>query len=142
MSDDNFKKLIESLSLTNIQPLKIEFERKGNFPTENSEININWRISYPSESFEEEQNFLKLYPMFVVEFIFDNEIIYSHKSIFSVILTIKNKEIFNSFWEDDSIQKFFKEKQLVKTLWPIVRQQTLDGLSRLSLPPISLPWLF
>ena len=43
---------------------------------------------------------------------------------------------------DDEIQKFFKEKQLVKTLWPMVRQQVLDGMSRLGLPPIPLPWLF
>ena len=77
MNNELFKKLIESLSLTNIQPLKIEFERKGIFPTENSEINIGWKISYPNESFKIEQNFLKLYPMFEVDFIFNNEIIYS-----------------------------------------------------------------
>ena len=52
MNNELFKKLIESLSLTNIQPLKIEFERKGIFPTENSEINIGWKISYPNESFK------------------------------------------------------------------------------------------
>ena len=84
MNNELFKKLIESLSLTNIQPLKIEFERKGIFPTENSEINIGWKISYPNESFKIEQNFLKLYPMFEVDFIFNNEIIYSHKSIFTI----------------------------------------------------------
>ena len=54
---------------------------------------------------------------------------------------IIDKEVFDELLKDEEIILYFKDKQILKTLWPIIRQQVLDGLSRLSLPPISLPWI-
>ncbi len=142
MDNNDFNKLINLLTLSLIQPTKIEFERCGFFPEENSQIQINWKVLYPSEPFEIEENVLKLFPLFEVELSHNNEVLYIHKSIFCVLLTINDKENFDFLWKNEEIQKFFKEKQIVKTLWPIVRQQVLDGLSRLALPSIPLPWLF
>lgn len=142
MISTDFQKLIESLSLTLIQPTKIEFERQCLMPEDTSEIQISWKILYPNESFVIRESFLELFPLFEVTLLYEKEIIFTHKSIISVILSIKDMDVFTSIWKDDEIQKFFKEKQLVKTLWPMVRQQVLDGMSRLGLPPIPLPWLF
>ena len=142
MNNEDFQKLIASLSLTVIQPTKVEYERLGNPPLEKANIQINWKMIYPKdESFKVENNVLQLAPMFEISFVCNGETFYSHKSIFIVLLTIKDKEIFESLWANDELQKTFKEKQIRNTLWPIVRQHVLDGMSRLALPPFPLPWL-
>lgn len=142
MNNEDFQKLTASLSLTVIQPTKVEYERLGNPPPENANIQINWKMIYPKdESFKVENNVLQLAPMFEISVVCNGETLYSHKSIFIVLLTIKDKEIFESLWANDELQKTFKEKQIRNTLWPIVRQHVLDGMSRLSLPPLALPWL-
>lgn len=142
MKNEDFQKLIESLSLTVIQPTKVEYERFGNPPAENSNVQINWKMTYPKdESYKVENNILQLAPMFEISFACNGETLYSHKSIFIVLLTIKNSELFDSLWKNEDLQKSFKEKQIRNTLWPIVRQHVLDGMSRLALPPLALPWL-
>lgn len=142
MKQDNFQKLISNLSLTTIQPTKVEYERLGNPPAENSNIKINWKMIYPKdESFKIENNILQLAPMFEISFECNNQLLFSYKSIFIVLLSIKDKNSFESLWNDEEIQKIFKEKQIRNTLWPIVRQHVLDAMSRLALPSIPLPWL-
>lgn len=142
MNNEDFQKLIASLSLTVIQPTKIEYERHGNPPAENADIQITWKMVYPKEaSFKVENNMLQLAPMFEISFACNDETLYSHKSIFLVLLNIKDKKVFESLWANEELQKNFKEKQIRNTLWPIVRQHVLDGMSRLALPPLALPWL-
>lgn len=142
MNNEDYQKLITSLSLTVIQPTKVEYERHGNPPAANVDVQINWKMIYPKDaSFKIENNILQLAPMFEISFDCNGETLYSHKSIFIVLLNIKNKEIFKSLWANEELQKNFKEKQIRNTLWPIVRQHVLDGMTRLALPPLALPWL-
>lgn len=142
MNNEDFQKLIASLSLTVIQPTKIEYERHGNPPAENADIQITWKMVYPKEaSFKVENNMLQLAPMFEISFACNDETLYSHKSIFLVLLNIKDKKVFEYLWANEELQKTFKEKQIRNTLWPIVRQHVLDGMTRLALPPLALPWL-
>ena len=67
----------------------------------------------------------------------DTEILFHMSGLNGVLY----KDLFDELWKNEEIMSYFKDKQILKTLWPIVRQQVLDGLSRLSLPPISLPWI-
>lgn len=141
MNNDNFLEFMKSISINYIQPISISFERFGNLPKETIDVRINWKMSYPEEPITIKDNNFSIPPMFEINFIYNNTIVYSHKSIFVVMISIKNQKIFEKLWSIETIQKTFKEKQIRNTLWPIVRQQVLDGLSRLSLPPISLPWI-
>jgi len=142
MNTELFQNLLKSLSLSIIQPTKIDFERLGEIPVGETNIQINWKMIYPrDEPFVIENNVLKLVPLFEVTISCKNQLVYSHKSIFVLLMNILNKEEFDSSWKDEEVQKFFIEKQVLKTLWPIVRQQVLDGMTRLALPPVSLPWL-
>ena len=142
MDIKDFQRLVASLSLSIIQPTKIDFERLGEIPASETDIQISWKMIYPKEvPFKIENNVLNLAPLFEVTLSCNDIPIYSHKSIFIVLMNIINKKEFDTLWKDEEVQKFFREKQVLKTLWPIVRQQVLDGLSRLALPPVSLPWL-
>lgn len=142
MNTENFQNLVKSLSLSVIQPQKIEFERLGEIPAGETNIQISWKMIYPRDvPYKIDDNVLKVSPLFEITLACKNEPVYSHKSFFVLLMNIIDNETFGSLWKNEEIQKFFREKQILKTLWPIVRQQVLDGLSRLSLPAVSLPWL-
>lgn len=142
MNTKNFYKLVKSLSLSVIQPTKIDFERLGEIPADENNIQISWRMIYPKDvPFKIENDVLNLSPLFEVTLSCKNTPVYSHKSIFILLINIIDKEGFDNLWKDEEMQKFFREKQVLKTLWPIVRQQVLDGMTRLALPPVALPWL-
>ncbi len=142
MNTELFQNLIKSLSLSLIQPTKIDFERLGEIPAGESNIQITWKMIYPKDSpFRIENNVLHLAPLFEVTLSCKNQPVYTHKSIFVLLMNITDAETFENLWKDEEIQKYFREKQVLKTLWPIVRQQVLDGMTRLALPPIALPWI-
>jgi len=56
-------------------------------------------------------------------------------------IVINNVDEFQSLWNDSDIKKVFTHNQIIKTIWPLFRQNVIDGLTRLSLPAISLPWI-
>lgn len=141
MNNEDFQNFIKSISIDYIQPTSISFERFDSFPQENTDIQINWKMSYPEKPYTFIDDKFSMLPMFEIAFVYDNKVIFSNKSIFIVMLSIKNKDEFERYWSMEEIRKTFKDKQIRNTLWPIVRQQVLDGLSRLSLPPVALPWL-
>ena len=143
MDKELFEKFINTITLSTIQPTKIDVECLGEIPVgEEAPLQISWKMMYPKETpFKIVENLLQLSPLFEISLSYNNQIIYLHKSIFQVLITINDKVKFEELWNKEEVQSYFKDKQVLKTLWPIVRQQVLDGLSRLSLPPISLPWM-
>lgn len=142
MDKDLFAKFIQTISLSTIQPTKIDIECSGEIPSGEVPLQISWRMMYPNnEPYRIVDNNFQLAPMFDISISFENHIVYSHKSIFQIVMMINDKKLFDKLWINEEIMSYFKDKQILKTLWPIVRQQVLDGLSRLSLPPISLPWI-
>lgn len=143
MDKELFAKFIQSISISTIQPTKIDVECLGAIPVgEQASLQIRWKMMYPKEqAFKIVDNIMQLAPMFEISLSYENQTIYSHKSIFQVLITITDKDKFEELWNNEEVRTYFKDKQILKTLWPIVRQQVLDGLSRLSLPPISLPWI-
>ena len=137
-----FTKFIQSISLSTIQPTKIDIECSGEIPRGEVPLQISWRMMYPNnESYRIVDNIFQLAPMFDISISYENQVVYSHKAIFQIVMIINDKKIFDELWKKEEIMSYFKDNQILKTLWPIVRQQVLDGLSRLSLPPISLPWI-
>ena len=142
MDNNLFQKFIQTIALSAIQPSKIEFERLGEIPNGEDNVQISWKMIYSNETpFLIVNDVFQLAPMFEITISCQNKVIYSHKTIFFVSMNIINKQEFNEIWANEEIQRYFKEKQIGKTLWPIVRQQVLDGMTRLSLPPVSLPWI-
>ena len=142
MDKDLFAKFIQTISLSTIQPTKIDIECSGEIPNGEVPLQISWRMMYPNnEPYRIVNNNFQLSPMFDISISYENHIVYSHKSIFQIVMMINDKDLFDELWKNEEIMSYFKDKQILKTLWPIVRQQVLDGLSRLSLPPISLPWI-
>jgi hypothetical protein len=56
-------------------------------------------------------------------------------------LQIIDPAAYGELWADEELRKIFMEKQIQKTIWPLFRQHIHDGMSRLGMSPVTLPWI-
>ena len=138
---NDYMRFIKSISLETIQPMEIIASRRGDFKDDKESVEIKFNLAYPGDSGLDITQKLLLRPIFEVFFSQDKTDFYYHKVTFVVVINITNKTVFEETWNENDVKQRFMEHQIKKTLWPILRQQVLDGMSRLGLPSIPLPWL-
>jgi hypothetical protein len=145
MSSDinaRLSRLLHALQLQEIRPMFLQSEAKGPMPIPGSELKLEWKQQFadgdPLAPGPEVFIFRPKYELLVS---FQATPIFNQVSTFIVAFQVKDDVIFRELWSDEDLQKVFKENQLQKTLWPIFRQHALDGMSRLGLTPVPLPWL-
>jgi hypothetical protein len=66
---------------------------------------------------------------------------FRHTSVFILAFAVKDEAAFDQLWSDQSLRKVFTERQIQRTMWPIFRQHVLDGMTRMGIPGVVLPWL-
>lgn len=137
-----FLAAISALQLKSIQPLSIHFHRSDEQVHPGSEIKISWNQIFSSDDpISQAPDVLIFRPKYTVTMLMDEKEFYYHETIIIISFSIIDKLSFEKAWENDEARKIFHEKQIFKTLWPILRQQVLDGMTRLGLPGIPLPWI-
>lgn len=137
-----FKALIINLKLASIQPIRLLSERHPVSLPDKAELQLNWAQSFPDDdplSLDDGQ--LLFRRKYNVTIAFQGETVFSHESIFQIGFDVNDKSAFDTAWKNEDARKVFNEKQIVKTLWPFVRQEAWDGMTRLGLPGFPLPWL-
>lgn len=140
---DNFRRIIENLQLQTILPLSLHFDRTGQLMVQQEmDIAISWSQAFqPTDPERHANGSLAFNPRYTVELSCGNNPFFSAILIIYIVFMVKDRDVFEAAWEDTDARSVFLEKQILKTLWPILRQQVLDGLSRLGLPPFPLPWI-
>lgn len=144
MNQEKYKELIDNLDLITIQPLFFQSEKLGSYDGKTPLKPMYRHVFREKDPVIIDNEKLVFAPKF--EFLLtldgdDTNKIFHQTSIFEVDFIIKDINIFRGLWKDTDLQELFKNKQLLKTLWPIFRQHVIDGLTRMSLPAIALPFL-
>lgn len=136
-----FSLLVSSLALTTIQPLSLRFDRKADLVGD-LEFSISWTQAFPTTDPAEKGTTALLFrPKYSVQMRQGEREVFSMESLMAVAFDVKNRQDFETAWKNEEARKVFFDKQIMKTLWPLLRQQALDGMTRLGLPGIPLPWL-
>jgi hypothetical protein len=145
MSDDineRLARLLRSLKLQDIKPMSLHADRLGDMPAPNSEINLEWKQAFadgdPVSVNGETRAFR---PRYEITVSFQGIPIFLHVSIFIVTFQLTDVVAFDQLWADEEVRRVFMQNQIQKTLWPFIRQLVHDGMSRLGINPIPLPWL-
>ena len=145
MSDqvnERFTRLIKSLSLSDIRPMELQSQRLGDLPPQGLEVQMQWNQAFadgdPVTVSPEAQVFRPKYEFSVKHG--ENQI-FHQVSKFVLVFSVTDPAAFNELWSDEELRKTFMTKQIQKTIWPLFRQQVHDGMSRLGMQPIPLPWL-
>jgi hypothetical protein len=140
--NERLTRLIKSLNLREIQPMQIHSERLGDLP-DGIEVQLSWKqILAKDDPLSTAQPVARVFrPKYEFMVKHGESTIFHQTSIFLLAFEIVDQASFDELWQDESIRKVFLEKQLRRTMWPIFRQHVLDGMSRLAMKPIALPWL-
>ena len=140
--NDRLTRFLHAITLQDIRPMLLRSEALGLMPPPGSELKLEWKQSFangdPLAPTPEIRVFRPKYEFTVG---FQDTRIFKQVSVFIIGFSVVDLPTFTELWDDDEIRKVFQEKQIQKTLWPLFRQHAHDGMSRLGMAPVSLPWL-
>lgn len=145
MSDDINERLarfLHTIELQDIKPVALHSNAPGQMPPGGSELQLAWTQSFadgdPVTTSADNRIFRPKYN-FVLSF--QDTVIFTQESIFVLSFHLLDIAVFAELWADEELRKVFMEKQLQKTMWPLFRQHVHDGMCRLGMAPVPLPWL-
>ena len=142
INQESYTEFLRCIQPQTMQPMSLSFNRTGDIPQGENQIQLSWKFLYANDDPLFPQTDLCVFrPKFEFVMIHNGTPVYNQTSLIVTKFTITNRDKFDDFWMTEEVRKFFRDKQIPSLLWPIVRQQVLDGFSRLGLPPISLPWM-
>ena len=134
--------LIQSLELKTIAPMEMSSRRLGDSPPQGSEIQLEWKQALadgdPVATGPDARVFRPKYDLTVK---YGGSPFFQQTSVFIIAFRLKNNTLFDRLWTDESLRAVFVERQIRRTMWPIFRQHVLDGMSRLAMAPVTLPWI-
>lgn len=134
--------LIQALELKTITPMEMSSRRLGDSPPQGSEIQMEWNQAIadgdPVATGPDARVFRPKYELTVK---YGGSSFFKQTSVFVVAFRLKNKSLFEQLWTDEALRTVFVERQIRRTMWPIFRQHVLDGMSRLAMAPVTLPWI-
>jgi hypothetical protein len=122
--------------------MEMSSRRLGDSPPQGSEIQLEWKQALangdPVATGSDATVFRPKYD-FTVKY--GGAPFFQQTSVFIVVFRLKNRSMFDQLWTDESLRTAFVERQIRRTMWPIFRQHVLDGMSRLAMAPVTLPWI-
>lgn len=139
---ERLHELLQSLKLREISPMKLDSERLGPLPQSDKEMNVRWKQTFANDDPAAPEECIRVFrPRYEFESAQDDQLFFKQESVFIIVLEIIDKKTFDAAWQDEEVRKVFMERQIQHTTWPIFRQQVQDGMSRLGIQPVTLPWL-
>lgn len=68
-------------------------------------------------------------------------VIFEATMICALLFSVEKKDLYERHWAKEEVRKVFLEKQIMRLMWTILRQQLMDCMSRHSISPVPLPWI-
>jgi len=140
--NERLTRFLHAIKLQDIKPMFLSSEALGPMPPPGSELKLEWKRSFangdPLSPTPETRVFRPKYEFTVG---FQDTLIFKQVSVFIFGFAVIDMQVYTELWTDEELCEVFKEKQIQKTLWPIFRQHAHDGMCRLGMSPVPLPWL-
>jgi hypothetical protein len=140
--NDRLTRLLRGLQLQEIRPMFLQSESLGQMPPPGNELQLEWKQMYANDDPLVPSPEARLFrPRYELTVSFQGAVFFKQVSTFVVAFKVLDTSVFEELWADVELRKVFLEKQIQKTLWPLFRQHAHDGMSRLGMSPVPLPWL-
>jgi hypothetical protein len=140
--NDRLTSLLHTLEIQDIKPMSIHSDGLGQMPSQGSELKLEWKQLFangdPLTPMPDTRVFRPKYEFNVSS---QSAVIFKQESVFILAFRVLDAATFDKYWADEELRKVFMEKQLQKTMWPLFRQHVHDGMCRLGMAPVPLPWL-
>lgn len=136
----DFPSFVKSLKLKAIKPTRL-YSDWFNDPAD-GELQLEWSQTFADgDPLHPPPDVLLFRPKLDFTLKQQDRILFTQTSIFILEFQIVDQPTFQAGWSTESIKKVFMEKQITHTLWPLFRQHVHDGMSRLGMGSVALPWL-
>jgi hypothetical protein len=136
----DFPRFVKSLKLKAIKPTKLQSDWLQD-PV-SGELQLEWSQTFADgDPLQPNPDSLLFRPKLDFTLKQQGTVLFTQTSIFILEFQIIVPDVFQLGWSDENTKKVFMEKQLTHTLWPIFRQHVHDGMSRLGMGSVALPWL-
>lgn len=140
--NERLTRLLSSVKLQDIKPMSIHSDLLGEMPAPNSEIKLGWTQTFADGDPVAVNGETRIFrPRYEITVSFQGTLIFRQVSVFLIAFHLTDTPTFEEVWKDDEVRKAFQENQIQKTMWPLLRQHVHDGMSRLGIHPLPLPWL-
>jgi hypothetical protein len=140
--NDRLTRFLHALQLQEIRPMLLHSEALGQLPPPGTELQLEWKQLFANgDPITPAPNARIFRPKYELTVSFEGTQIFKQVSTFVIVFKVVDVSIFEELWADEELRKVFMEKQIQKTLWPLFRQHVHDGMSRLGMSPVPLPWL-
>ena len=140
--DERFTRLIALLELHDIKAMDIHSSRVGNPPAQDAQVQLEWKHAIADGDPVAAGPGVRVFrPRYELAVSYGGVEYFRHTSVFILAFAVKDEAVFDQLWSDQGLRKVFTERQIQRTMWPIFRQQVLDGTTRLGIPGVVLPWL-
>lgn len=140
--NDSLTRFLHAITLQEIKPMLLRSEALGPMPPPGSNLTLECKQSFaqddPLAPMPDTRVFRMKYELTVS---FQDAPFFKQESGFIIGFGVTDLPTFTELWADEEVRKVFMEKQIQRTLWPLFRQHAHDGMSRLGMAPVSLPWL-
>lgn len=139
----DFFRLISSLKLKEVRQTAIESRRHGDPPGDGGgDLKLEWKQAFGKDDPIKTTELSILFRIrYEFNMSFADKPIFRHRAEYFMTFELTDAAVFWSLWPDEELQERFRNRQVLRTFWPFLRQQVLDGALRLGLPPVTLPWL-
>lgn len=140
--NERLTRFLHALLLQDIKPMLLHSESLGSMPPPGSELQLEWNQAFANDDPLSPTPETKIFrPRYELMVSFQGTVVFKQISVFIIGFNIMDSAAFEELWADEELRKVFMEKQIQKTLWPLFRQHAHDGMSRLGMSPVPLPWL-
>lgn len=140
--NERLTRFLHALTLQDIKPMLLHSENTGPMPAPGSELKLEWKQSFADNDPLSTAPDIRIFrPRHELTVSFEETPVFKQISVFIIGFSIIDLSTFEELWADEEVRKVIMEKQIQKTLWPLFRQHVHDGMSRLGMTPVSLPWL-
>jgi hypothetical protein len=140
--NDRLARFLHAIALQDIKPMLLHSEALGPMPSPGNDLKLEWKQSFANEDPLSPTPDIRVFrPKYEFTVSFQETFIFNQISVFIVGFKVTDLPTFTELWADEELCKVFQEKQIQKTLWPLFRQHVHDGMSRLGMSPVPLPWI-
>jgi hypothetical protein len=142
---DPLLRLIKSLQLKDIQFVEVTSRRTEIGPAPDpakGELNLASQQQFADgDPLQLDDDVVLFRPKYEFALTQGEKLIFQVSMISAIQFSVQDRNEYEATWSDQEVRKAFYEKQLLKTMWPILRQQLMDCMSRHSLQPVPLQWI-
>lgn len=138
----SFQELIRNIQLIEIFVEKMSYERKPDTWYENIDGNVNVDISTKPGAISYTNSSMVVIKPYKINLRKSEKTIFTMKVEYRLLFALKDIEVVKVKLENEAVKKFFLDRQIMRFVWPFLRETFNSACGKAGIRPLTLPMLY